>query len=281
MSKLPLQGKRIVVTRNPEKAEALGDRLRTLGAIPIYFPTIRFVPLPTGLLDAALAQLNVYGWLIFTSGNAVRFFFGRLEELGKKYDTLKGPLLKVAAGGPATADLLAERGLVVDFVPGEFTGEALVSGLGDLRGQRVLLPRARIGRPEIVQLLQAAGAMVDEVPLYDTVPAVPGPAALAEFQQGVDAITFTSPSSVRNFLGVIRPEPPEGSGNEYLQPPGDSLKQTAIACIGPLTAEEAIRNGLEVTILPGEYTIEGLVQAVVQYFEMQDVLLSQRSVTDE
>lgn len=247
----PLHGRRIVVTRSPEQAPAFCDRLVQLGAQAIAFPSIQFVPLPPEALDDALKRLDQYEWLIFTSANAVRFFFARVDDLGL---SLKLP--RVAASGSATAARLAERNIAVDFVPGEFVGEELVLGLGNLAGQRVLLPRARIGRAEIAAMLREQGAEVDDVPLYDTVRAEPDPEALAELEKGVDAITFTSPSSVRNFLKILE----EARFDRAL------LNDAAVACIGPITAETAHDYGLAITIVPDEYTIDALLQALINFY---------------
>jgi uroporphyrinogen-III synthase len=259
----PLKGRRIVVTRSPRQAEAFCTRLSELGAYPIRFPTIQFVPLPTEQLDAALNKLDAYDWLIFTSGNAVSFFLARLEALQQPISHLK-----VAASGAATAQLLQKKGVSVDFVPDEFVGERLVAGLGDLVAQRVLLPRAKIGRPQIVKLLQAQGAIVEEIPLYDTITADPPATAWAELDQGVDVITFTSPSSVRNFFKILdmtkRPVSATGA------PVKNRLfAEAIIACIGPITADAVREQGVAVSIMPEEYTIDGLVTAVVDYFKSE------------
>jgi len=247
----PLRGRRIVVTRSLEQAPALCDRLAELGAEPVAFPTIQFVPLPPGPLDAALQNLEHYGWLIFTSANAVRFFFERVEGLG-----LAPTWPRVAAVGAATAAALVERGLAVDFVPDEFVGEEVALGLGVLVGQRLLLPRAKIGRPEIVEMLRRQGAQVDDVPLYDTVTAAPDPQALAALAGGIDAITFTSPSSVRNFLKIL-----DDAGFD-----SSSLNGAVVACIGPITAAAARDCGLAVAVVPDDYTIEALIQALTDFF---------------
>jgi uroporphyrinogen-III synthase len=265
----PLAGKRIVVTRSPELAEMMGQKLAALGAIPICLPVINFVPLPTPELDRALIRLSRYDWLIFTSANAVRFFFDRLDAVGSLANNYQLPFtnsrLRTAAVGQATARLLAEKEIVVDFVPEEFTGQQLVLGLGSVAGQRILLPRARIGRPEIPNLLREQGAAVDEFALYDTVTADPDSHALAELEKGVDVITFTSPSSVRNFLKIVG-----RNGNADDADLGRFSRiffGSLIACIGPSTAEETAEQGLTVDIVPEEYTIDGLIAAVAAYFE--------------
>ena len=215
---------------------------------------IEFAALPPEPLDAALGCLPQYDWLIFTSANAVDFFFRRVDERGIRVDGVA-----VAVVGSATADKLAERGLTPDFMPDEFTGEQLALGLGDLTGKRVLLPRAKQGRPQIVALLRQQGATVDDVALYDTVTAVPTPAALANLAAGFEAITFTSPSSVRNFLKLT----------DSLNLSG-LLERAVIACIGPVTAAEAAKFNLHTTLIPDEYTIEGLVQVLQEHFEIRD-----------
>lgn len=251
-ARLPLSGRRIVVTRSRAQAGAFCQRLSDLGAEPIAIPTIAFAPLPNERLDAALRQLDQYNWLIFTSANAVDFFC----------QVVSGDLpagLRVAASGSATASKLQERGITPDFVPAEFVGEKLAAGLGDLRGQRVLLPRARLGRPEIVAQLQAQGAVVDDIPLYDTVAAAAEAVALERLRAGVDAITFASPSSVHNFVQMLDEAHLDGAHRQ--------LDQAFIVCIGPITAAAARECGFAVHAVPGEYTIDGLTAALIALFQ--------------
>ncbi|MCP4164426.1 MAG: uroporphyrinogen-III synthase [Chloroflexi bacterium] len=252
-----LQNRRVVVTRSVDQAAALVAELEHLGAIPLVVPAIQFVPLPTDQLDDALRRITSYDWLIFTSANAVRFFYDYVDTLATA-----SPLPKLAAIGDATADLLSSRNREPDFVPSQFVGEQLVQGLGELLGARVLLPRSRIGRPEIVELLRTCGAQVDDIALYDTVTAPPHPAMLADLGQGFDAITFTSPSSVRNFLKIIGDMPDLR----------EQLDKAAIACIGPTTAATAQENDLAVSVMPEVYTIAGLTQALANYYHLQPML---------
>ncbi|MCA9971306.1 MAG: uroporphyrinogen-III synthase, partial [Anaerolineales bacterium] len=245
---------RVVVTRSREQAGEFADRLAAADFTPVIFPVIEFAALPPEPLDAALNNLSQYDWLIFTSINAVAFFFQRAEERGVQVEGVA-----VAAVGSATAVQLNERGLPADFMPDEFTGEQLALGLGDLTGKRVLLPRAKLGRPKIVELLRQQGAEVDDVALYDTVTAVPTPAALADLAAGFDAITFTSPSSVRNFVNL--------TSLQNLS----NLAHAVIACIGPVTAAEAAKFNLRVDLIPDEYTIGGLVQVLREHFVMKGV----------
>lgn len=248
---------RVVVTRRAEQAAELGQKLSAAGFQPIFFPTIALEALPAPDLDQALAEIKRFDWLIFSSANAVRFFFHRVEALNLAIE-----LPRTAVVGPATAQALRARQIEPDFMPGSFTGEALAEGLGELTGQRILLPRARIGGSLIVETLQEQGAEVTDIALYDTVTAVPEAAALAELAMGYEAITFTSPSSVHGFLAI--------SG-------GKPLERAVIACIGPVTAEAAVaalrhmESGLNVMLVPDAYTLDGLVQILGDYFGEKSV----------
>lgn len=255
----PLLHKRILVTRSPAQAEAMCRQLEALGATAVRFPVIDFIPLPASELKRALANLPRYDWLVFTSGNAVRFFWQSVRELTAVFDTpsLLTTLPSIAAVGPATQQRLAEKGITANLLPGVFTGEQLALALGDVAGKRILLPRAKAGRPEIVTRLRQCGALVDEAPLYETVTAVPTPAALAELAQGVDVLTFTSPSSVRNLFKIAP------KSDAFV----NALRSAFVACIGPSTAAEAQSYGLQVDIMPAQYTIETLVTAVAAWFQ--------------
>jgi uroporphyrinogen-III synthase len=248
---LPLDGKRIVVTRATEQAEALCARLATFGAAPILFPTIQFVFLPTGPLTAAIQQLERYDWLVFTSANAVDFFFSYAGELEERL-----LLPRLAAVGPATAAKLRARGRTPDVVPDEYIGEALAAALGEPSGQQVLLPRSRKGRPQLVELLQSKGANVDELAIYDTIPARPEPQTLDDIRCGVDVVTFASPSAVEGFLTIL----------DNAQIPHSLLDEVVVACIGPVTARQVEEGGLTATITADNHTTEGLINALVRYY---------------
>lgn len=236
---------RVVVTRRAEQVALFGDKLRAAGFYPVVFPTIQLQALPALDLDRALAQIERFDWLLFSSANGVRFFFRRLSEL-----KLSPRLPRTAVVGSATARELVEYDIQPDFMPDSFTGEALAAGLGDLNGQHILLPRARLGRPQIVTRLRSQGAQITDIPLYDTVTAVPDPAALDELALGYEVITFASPSSVHGFLEIS----------------GKPLSSAVVACIGPVTAEAAVDCGLPVPLMPDEYTLDGLVQLLTCYF---------------
>ncbi len=248
----PLAGWRVLVTRPAGQADDLVGRLRSLGAEPVVCPTIRIVPPPDWApLDRALAQLGSYDWVIFTSVNGVRFVGERLAALGSSAAALAG--CRLAAIGPATRQALLDQGLSVALMPGKYVAEAILDEIGDVAGQRILLPRADIARKALAEGLQARGAQVDEAAAYSTV------AAAEDLPAGpVDVATFTSPSTVRNFLGLL-----DAAG----QAAGAYLTGARVACIGPITARAALEAGLPVDIEASEHTVDGLVRALVSYRE--------------
>jgi uroporphyrinogen III methyltransferase/synthase len=258
----PLFGRRVLVTRPKEQAADLVDRLTSLGAEAIEAPLIRILPPedPAPLRQAAAAP-DAFDWIVFTSANAVDAFMESLLEDGRDVRALKGP--RLCAVGTGTADKLARYGISVDLVPGEFRAEGLLAALaeqGSLRGLRVLLPRSDIGREVIADELRKWGAEVTEVIAYRTVvndtlregdPDIYG--MLLEGR--IDVVTFTSASTVRTFVNVY--------GAEQAV---DLLKQTAVAVIGPVTADTAAQLGIDVTIRPATYTIAALVNAIAAHF---------------
>ena len=252
-----MKGRRVVVTRPYEQAESLTLGLETLGAIPVLLPTIRVEPLK-GVpgLDEALNGLADYDWVVFTSANGVRFLCERLDAGGLSEDNLAN--CSIAAIGPATAGALQTRAIAVDFVAEDHVGESLAEGLPDVDGKRVLLPRASGARPQLPQMLRERGATVDEFATYRAVEARPGDGALAELAAGVDAITFTSPSTVEHFLTIV-----DSAGFN----PFETEPQPIVACIGPITADAAERSGLRPAVVAQDYTVPGLLDALITFFE--------------
>lgn len=247
-----LTGKRILVTRPRAQAGALIERLASLGAQPVVFPTIEIAaPEDPAALDRAITDLQRYTWVIFTSVNGVAAFWQRLAELGRGSQDFDG--VQVAAIGPATAQALRERGVEPRFVPAEYVAEAILPGLGEVRGQRILLPRADIARKALVNALLEQGALPDEIAVYRTVAPVPDAQALADLEQGIDIATFTSSSTVRNFYQIL------GERAASL------LRGAVVACIGPVTARTAQDLGLRVDITAVDYTVDGLVSALLDY----------------
>ena len=245
----PLRGRRIVITRSAVQAGPFAERLAVLGAEPVLFPVIDFNPQDAEGIEPFIRGMDGYSWIIFTSANAVRFFFDIYDNL---HDAPALP--SIAVVGQVTGDLLHERSLTPDFVPDTFTGEALAKGLGDLSGQHILLPRALSGRPEIVRILREQGAQVDDVALYETVTAVPTTESLDEIRRGVDTFTFTSPSSVRNFRKVLLEA---GINADELL----AIAQTV--CIGPSTAAQLAEFGRTADLVPVTYTIDGMIEAIL------------------
>ncbi len=254
----PLFGKRILVTRSREQASVLTEKLERLGAEAWEYPTIKIQePEDLTFLDQAVANAGAYDWIIFTSVNGVKAFFNRLKA--QRLDIRSLNNAKICAIGPKTAEALEERGLLVDVMPEVFRAEAVVAALeGRIQtGDKVLLPRADLARQVLVDSLQQLGAQVDEIIAYQTVLADTSDTELLleKLQAGeMHIVTFTSSSTVTNFLQLV---------GEHRQ----LLKGVKIACIGPITAETAEKNGLHVDICAQQYTIDGLVEAIVTYVQ--------------
>ena len=274
-----LSAKRILVTRPRAQAADLCDKLDALGADCILFPTIEIAPLEDfSALDQALSLLGKYQWVVFTSVNGVAAFWERMTARGSEAGVWAG--IKVAAIGPATARALEQRNVRAQFTPDEYVAEAILPGMGDVDGLWVLLPRADIAREALARELAARGAFVHAVPVYRTVPASPDSRGLAELRRGVDAVTFTSSSTVRNFVALV------SGGAKYVDPaivgrmardglPMPSLGHAAIACIGPVTAQTAREAGLPVDIVASDYTMDGLVAALADYFSHPELRLKE------
>ena len=254
----PLFGRSVVVTRAREQASGLAQELVQLGADVIQCPTIEISPLPDyAELDAAIDRLSEYAWLIFTSVNGVRWFWKRLEAAGK--DSRALGLCRVAAIGPATAEALEARGIRPDFIPERYVAEGVVEGLlarGKVDGVRMLLPRAAKAREVLPDELRKAGARVDVISAYETIPAAARKDEVLERMQAgtLDCVTFGSSSTVENFLSLI---------------PAETLRahpEVRLAAIGPVTAKTLEAHGLPCHIMPEEYTIPALVQALVSHY---------------
>ncbi len=252
----PLSGRRIVVTRCRSQAASLTALLQAEGAEVIEFPTIRIAPPPDyTACDRAIDHIREYRWIVFTSQNGVAAFLDRLRVRGRGTDALGSA--RMAAIGPATARALQARGLRASLAPREFVAEALVDafaapGAEPIRGARLLVPRALEARCVLPDGLRALGAVVDVIPVYRIeVEHAQDGVARRRLQAGeADALTFTSPSTARNFVAVL--------GAEAADVAGRSL----VACIGPITAAAARDCGLTVGLVAERYTIPGLVAAL-------------------
>jgi uroporphyrinogen III methyltransferase/synthase len=250
----PLFGKRVLVTRTRGQASDLSRALAAQGAEPVELPTIEITPsFDERELASAIDDLrtSAYGWVVFTSANAVEILMRELRS--RVFDARAFGRTRIAAIGPGTADALAARGLRVDLVPTRFVAEGLLEAFGPrvMRGQRVLLPRAADARDVLVDGLEAMGAHVHDLKLYiAAVPAHADAEGLRRLRDGeIDIVTFGSSSSVRNLIGMLADATP--------------LRSVTIAAIGPVTAQAVRDAGLTPAIVAEEYTIEGLVAALV------------------
>lgn len=255
----PLFGRRILVTRAADQAAPMIAALREHGADPVACPTIGIVP-PASYaeLDGEIARLGHSDYLILTSANAVAAFFARLQASGSDCRALAGVTL--VAVGPKTAEMLATYGVRADLMPASYDAEGIVALLGgQVHGKRVLYPRAELARDLIIRELTAAGATVAAPVAYASAP----PADAAEtartaLSAGLDLLTFTASSTVRNFAEMLGPE-------------DLSLAcSVPVAVIGPQTANTARQLGFTVAVEPAEATLEALLAAIVDYFHGLD-----------
>lgn len=269
----------ILITRPRHQTEDFARALRKADFEPVLFPTIDIRPSDdTTALDRTIARLACYDWVVFTSVNAVEMFFERVATISGSATTMQpsqsgGRLLRrahpehseltlndsdanlprIAAIGPKTAAALEQRGITPDFVPQKHLAEAILPGLGDLRGRWVLLPSADIAQDTLPKGILQAGGVAHVVTVYHTIPAVPNPEGLSALQSGVDWLTFTSPSTARNFVTLT-----QRSGLDPFRLPGDPK----IACIGPVTAKAVHELGLHVDVIAEPHTVDGMIQAI-------------------
>ena len=243
--KLPLFGQTVVVTRAAGQAGEFSAKLRALGAEAIEMPVIAMQPpADPGPLDRAIAELESYDWVIFTSANGVRFFLERLDGSSRDLRALRGRLCAI---GPATGKALEALHLKVDLMPLEYVAESLVAGFADvsLEGKRILLPRAAVARDLIPEELAKRGARVDVVEAYRTVmPEVP-----VWNLEHVNWVTFTSSSTVNHFVALMGVE---------------VLRGARIASIGPVTSGTIRSHGLRVDVEARVFTVDGLVEELVE-----------------
>jgi len=237
---------KVLITRPRAQSSAFGEALQSAGFEPIYFPVIEIRAVENNTeLDNAIKNLAKYDWVVFTSVNAVDICSPLLkgEGLGVRF----------AAIGPKTAEALRKHDIEPDFIPEEYVAEAILPGLGDLRGKWVLLPRAEIARQEMPKSILKAGGIAHEIVVYQTLPAEVDMDGLNALKSGVDIITFTSASTVENFVAIMH--------QNKLNPlnlPNNPL----FACIGPITEQAAREEGFSNIVTAKEYTTEGLIQII-------------------
>jgi len=257
--KRALLGKRIVVTRARQQASDLVKLLSDLGAECLEYPTLKIIPpKDPEPLQQAVKNLPTYDWIVFTSVNGVIHFFEQLFAAGKDVRALSR--MQTAAIGPATAEQLREFGLISDIVPETYRAESVVEAFKEmnLKGKKILLPRAKEARPILPVELTKMGAEVDEIPAYaiQNITENAGDLTKQLEEKRVDLITFTSSSTVKNFKALL---------------PADNFKKlmqgVTIASIGPITTDTAKQLDFDVHISAESYTIPGLVEAILQYYQ--------------
>lgn len=254
----PLEGRTIVVTRAAAQAIRFVQLLEVAGARVLQAPTISIEPPSSWApLDTALDELDAFTWVIFTSVNGVAMADRRLAARGRSWGDIARR--RVAAIGPATAEALAEHGVRADVVPPEYRAEALVARLRPeiAPHDRILLPRAAQTRDVLVTELKRLGVTVREVPAYTTRRVADGSSRLREAlaARAIDAVTFTSSSTARNFAELFSEEERR-----------TWFRGVTIASIGPITAATAAEYGLATDVMPSEYTIPALARALADYF---------------
>lgn len=245
----PLFGQTVLVTRPLHQADAMASQLMALGARVLYQPAIAIAPpADWGPVDRAIEGLSTYNWLVFASRNGVEHFLNRLRKSGRDWRSLAG--VKIAAIGSATAEALEQRDLQVDIHPNEYRSEALAEALKPLaKDQRFLLLRANRGREVLGDALRQAGGQVEQVAVYDSRDVTtPDDAVAAAMDAGdIDWVTATSSSSARSLAHMF----------------GESLANTKLVAISPLTGEKLSELGYEPAAIAQDYTTEGIVAAIL------------------
>jgi len=260
--KRPLFGKRIVITRARAQASSLVSKLTKLGAQCIEIPTIKIVP-PEDIspLKKSIENIDNYDWLVFTSVNGVKFFFDTLFDMGKDVRVLGH--LKFACIGPVTKERLQDYGIISDILPETYRAESVIKAFSniELKNKKILLPRAKKARTILPEELTKMGAKVDEVIAYETLLDMNKKKELINLLQEskIDAVTFTSSSTVSNFISLL-----DSKDSRKL------LKNIITASIGPITSKTARSLDIEPEIEAEEYTIQGLVDSLLAYYESKN-----------
>ncbi len=261
----PLFGKNVVITRSREQSSAMLSMLLNLGANPVQFPTISIEPMDSyEILDKAIAEIEKFDWIIFTSVNGVQHFAKRLRALGK--DSRALAKAKFAAIGPVTRKEVETLGIIPDFVPETYVAESVAEGLVnlDIKGKNILIPRALESREVLPEVLEREGAHVTIAPVYQTKLATGNKEELLEAlkKDSIDCITFASSSTVRNFMDNI---------------PMDVLKaceNLRFASIGPITSNTLKEYGFEAHMEPEDFTIPALLGEITKYYSPEVDLAS-------
>ncbi len=256
---------KVLITRSRKQSRPFADALETAGFETVFFPTIQTCPMDDlSALEDAVREIEKYDWVIFTSANAVDVFFcspltppegGRTSSFPPRGKARKGDVPKIAAVGKKTAERLQAHGVIPDFIPEEFVGEALFAGLGDVQDKCFLLPRAKVAREILPDEISKAGGIVHEIAIYETVAGSPSEEEFAALRAGVDVMTFTSPSTVNSFVKLM-----QEAGLDPLNLAGNPL----FACIGPITEKAAREVGFVQVVVAETYTTDGLIELLTE-----------------
>ncbi|TDK61551.1 uroporphyrinogen-III synthase [Bacillus salipaludis] len=253
----PLLEKKVLVPRGENQAKSFSQLVETYGGIPVEIPLIAFRPIESNQrLQACLKALDTYDWIIFTSNVTVETFFSFLPGQQR--------LPKIAVIGKKTAEGLAAKGLQAEFVPSAFVAETFVEEFLPIvrPSLRVLIPKGNLARDYIAASLRIAGAIVDEVVIYETFMPEENRMKLASMltEKQMDILLFTSPSTVDNFMGVINDLELRGK-----------LTGCIIGCIGPITKQKLLSYGLPVHVSPEEYTVKEMIKSTIAYIEREEL----------
>lgn len=247
----------MLVTRPRKDFHAFARLLEAQGAIPISFPTIEIRPtVQTDLLKSTLQQLHRFDWLILTSANAVKVLSDHITSGSMP------PSLKLAAVGPKTANSALQLGWRVIHIPEKYVAEAILPGLGNLTGLRVLLARGDLARPELPESIRHRGGQVTELFVYRTLPASEDSEGLYEIRRGMDVLTFTSSSTVHNFVTLMR---------LAQMNPNDLPGSPIYAYIGPVTARTAKDYKLAIDVVADIYMLEGMIDSLCRFYSKKRV----------
>ncbi|RIW37720.1 uroporphyrinogen-III synthase [Bacillus salacetis] len=257
---LPLAGRDILVTREEKAAKGMADIIRQYGGVPHIVPLISFKPFHDKKETTYLERLKSYEWIFFTSKNGVSFFFQKLEE---QQLSLKGSQTRFAAVGEKTRQEMKLHGIEADFIPSLYTGADFAAEF--LReypdSGPVLLSKGNLARDTIAACFKDRGKHLDEWITYETCFPKDRAKCLSSLLQKreVSAVTFTSPSTVRRFVKIVN--------DHQLH---DAVNGITVACIGPVTEEAALKNGLTVQVVPERYTVEDMMEGLARYFDTLD-----------
>lgn len=259
MIKQPLQNKTIVITRTEEKSKQFANQIVGLGGNPIIIPLIAVQPALLSFEEEQIFhQLDQFDWLIFTSVNGVECFLSIAKNLNIDY---KNQLPKIAVVGEKTKQLVEEKGMSTALLPDEFVAESLIKVFRNeiLENKRILYIKGNLARGILTTELQALGASITELTVYETVCPAKRQDLLALLNMDIAAITFTSPSTIKHFVQLLH-------GTDWQS----WLQRTAVCCIGPITEKTARAYQIIPAVVPKKYTMEGLLEELVVFFQEKE-----------